>query len=223
MTSLEGLDGSKFLIDPASDDELLISKFSQYPEFCAGLPFDRMSGIRYIILMYDLNNNEIQGLFPDYMTRKRECARMSGFQVEKNRFSPDVENAILGRDPTFNKMILRYVRLFNNPDYVSYVSYYEMLIKTHETALGEVDSKEISLIRANIDNLRDRINSLTSSIFRGDDSEALRKELYKTMEEERLRLRPELMAERLTKFHIEGKGFDISLDADRHKTIRRKG
>lgn len=214
MNTVDGIDGSKFLIDPASSDDLLLARFRQYPEFAEEIPFDRYTAIRYIILMYDMGNSEVQALFPDYMTRKRNCALMAGFDVKKGKFEEDVETALIGANVEFNAMIVRYVRMFNNPDYVSYVSFYEMLIKNVHLSIQTTDAKEMTTIRTNISNLRDMISDVTRNIFRGDDSVGLVKQLYATMEEEKLKLRPELMSVAIL-------NRDIMFDkrADAHKTI----
>jgi hypothetical protein len=194
MTTLDGLDGSRFLIDPSSPDNALLLKFKQYPEFQQEFTIDKYCAIRYIILMYDIGNEEVQSLFPDYMTRKRNCAIMADFPVNKGRFSEDVEKALIGHDENFNKMIVRFVRMFNNPDYVAYISYWEMLIKNVELSISVTDPAVIQKVRDNISNIRTMISDVTKNIFRGDDSFGLTKQLYATMEEEKLKLRPELMA-----------------------------
>jgi len=40
---------------------------------------------------------------------------MAGFTITKNRFEADVERCLIGEVENFNKMIIRYIRLFNNP------------------------------------------------------------------------------------------------------------
>lgn len=216
MSDISGIDGSKFLVDPRSSNEVIMGRLQHYPEFKEPLPFNKHATFRYIILMYDINNVEIQGLYPDYMTRKRSCAVMAGFTVTKNRFSKDVEDALLGRNMEVNKMIIRYVRMFNNPEYVSYVSYWEMLIRNVELSMGEDEPRVITTIRQNIDNLRSQIGEITKNIFRGDDNENLRKQLYASMEEEKLKLRPEYMARVL-----QDKDLEFSETADVHRTVSR--
>jgi hypothetical protein len=193
---------------------LLLARFNIYPEFKETLTFNKVSAIRYIILMYDLNNSEIQALYPDYMTRKRSCAMMAGFTVTKNRFAKEVEGAIIGMDQVFNRMIVRYIRLFNNPEYVSYVAYWEMLIKNVEMSMGEDNAQELTRIRGNIEGLRINIAKITEEVFRGDKTIELKKELYKSMEEERLALRPEDIAAA-----IQSKNLAFSKKADIHQML----
>ena len=216
MTTLDGLDGSKFLIDPSSSEDRLRIRFTQYPEFREPLTIDKPTATRYIILMYDIGNEEIQALYPDYMTRKRNCAIMAGFPIEKGHFEEPVEMALIGKDEAFNKLIVRYVRMFNNPDYVAYVSYWEMLIKNVELSISVQDPAVIQKVRDNINNLRQMIAQVTKNIFRGDDSFGLAKQLYATMEEEKLKLRPELMAESVLKKEV-----SFGKEADVHKTVKR--
>jgi hypothetical protein len=57
------------------------------------------------------------------------------------------------------------------------------------------DSKELKETRTNITNLRKEINEIQKTLLIGDDTVALKKELYKYMEVQKLKLRPEDMAE----------------------------
>jgi hypothetical protein len=114
-----------------------------------------------------------------------------------------------------NKMIIRYVRMFNNPDYVSYVSYWEMLVRNVELSLSEKDPAIIAKIRDNINNIRQMIAQVTKNIFRSDESYSLAKQLYATMEEEKLKLRAEMMADDILNGTV-----TFSKEADVHHTIK---
>lgn len=192
---LQDLDCSVFLYDPSSDDKTLRTTLQKYPEFHATIPYvDKGKAIRYIILMYDMNNQEIQGHYQDVHTRKRECARLAGFEFTEDGFNKEVEECLIGQVKEFNDMIIRYVRLFGNPDYISYVSYWNMLFNEQKNSLNSTSPNEIEKIRKNIQSLTQEISRLSTDIFKGDDLKALKKELYRTMEWENLNLRPEHIA-----------------------------
>jgi len=71
MNILENIDGTRFLVDPG------IAMTSLRVNSCntgiqSRIPISLGPSIRYIILMYDINNAEIQALYPDYTTRKTQ-------------------------------------------------------------------------------------------------------------------------------------------------------
>ena len=67
--------------------------------------------------------------------------------------------------------------------------------KELEAAFKETDPKERKVIRENIDKSTERISEYEAKIFGGQEVENVRKALYKFMESEKLRLRPEAIAE----------------------------
>lgn len=196
----------QYLFSPTLKDKELAEALESYPEF-QYQNFYLGKIIRYIILMYDIGNSEIQSMYPEYMTRKRECALMAGFKMKEYRFSTDVEDILVCNNPDTNKMIIRYVRLFNNPDYVAYVSYWEMLVSEMLASMETSDSKVLKVIRDNISKLREELNQLSDNIFRGDSTHMLRKALYAEMESEKLHLRPEHIAKQI-------KEGDLKLEID---------
>lgn len=215
MVQLSDYEFSNYLFDPTITDARLERAMSKYKEFTNELPkfMKRGKVLKYIVLMYDINT-EMNNVFPDYNTRKRECAILAGFIIEENnKFDEDVEDFLIGKNEAINDMIARYIRLFNNPDYIAYVSYWSMLAHeilasltttklTKEGAVVEKDSADYRYTLNNIDDLTKKINNLSKSIFRGDDSAALRKALYKSMERERLALRPESIADMTDKGEV---------------------
>lgn len=203
-----------YLFDPTISDKNLEKAFSKYEEFQEEIPKSVALGklIRYIILLYDLST-EMNDVFKDVTTRKRECAILAGFEIlDTYRFDSDVEDFIIGRTEVINNMIIKYVRLFNDPDYIILVSYWNMLLHEIGTSMnlnksdGDIkESKDLKDTRINIDALNKHISELSKNIFRDDDNRNLRKALYKTMEKERLILRPEDIASQITKSKNEGK------------------
>ncbi len=197
MASLDDFDFTGYLYDPTLPDRDLISALEKFPEFKVHISkhISRATVIRYIIMMYDFNT-EMPEYFPDYMVRKREVARISGFKLrDGDRFREEVEDILIGENQQVNDMIVRYVKLFENPDYVTYVSYWSMLNAEVVKSLAANDAKEVKIIRENIDKLRQTIGELSREIFKGDDSKSLRRALYRGMERDKLGIRPEEKAE----------------------------
>ena len=195
--SLADIDCSVFLIDPQLKEKELKDSVKNYPEFKKPLSVPLACAIKYIILMYDISNQEVQSLYPDFGDRRRACAELAGFELTEEGFDEEVELIILNSNPDFNGMVIRYVRMFNNPDYVPYVSYWNMLVIEMRNAMIQTKSSAISTSRTNIQSLNKEINDISTRMFRGDDTEALKRALYANMEREKLNLRPEDIANQI--------------------------
>ena len=190
---LQKLDTSKFLYDPL--DEHLLLKLSKFNEFKVG--FSGMSKkqiIQYIILMYDKNNQEIRAEYPFYPQRKLEVAKTVGLIPGGKKAPTKVENVLIGKNEDVNKMIVRYLTLFNNPDLLMLASMYAISVTLHVQSYSpDFDKSTIT----NLEKVNNSIKELTESVFGGKDETELRQELYKSIEEQSLGIRPEEIAEAL--------------------------
>jgi len=188
---LSDLDTSGYLYNPLDSKDIRYL-ISTHQEFQKEIKINLSKVVVYIILMYDLNT-ELRRVYADYFTRKRQAAIMAGFNINKNgRFVKAIEDMLIGNDQVVNNMVVRYAMLFNNPDYLSLVAYTEMLVREAEASLSEkYDGNTIN----NIIKLNKEIKILMTNIFGGDPSKNLIKALYRTMEREKLRYRPEAVAE----------------------------
>lgn len=195
------LNYTKFLYDPSDLD--LLAKLLKYKEFQAKVP-NKRKVVQYIILMYDKNNDEIRAEYPFYPQRKMEVARCVGL-VEGNKAPKGVEDILIGKNEEVNAMIVRYLTLFNDPDLLMLSAYYEIYINLNKAAYkGEVDKNTI----ANLETVNRAIKDLTNGLFGGKDETELRQELYKSIEEQSLGIRPEEIAEVLQSGKDPLKGFN---------------
>ena len=188
---LKKLDTSRFLFNPTDSD--LVLKLSKYVEFKVSLKssLSKKQVLQYIILMYDKNNDEVRAEYPFYPQRKIEVARAVGL-VKQHKAPKVVEDLMVGGNDLVNKMIIRYLSLFNNPDLLMLAAYYEIFIKLNQQSFsGDFDTNTIK----NIKNVNESIKELTESIFGGKDETGLRQELYKSIEEQSLGIKPEEIAE----------------------------
>jgi hypothetical protein len=196
------LDRSKFLFDPL--DPNLVAKLSRHPEFSApihGLARHRV--IQYIILMYDRNNDEVRAEYPFYPQRKMEVAKAVGLITEK-KIPPKIEDMLIGKDKDVNKMIIRYLTLFNDPDLMMLAAYQAIYLELSKRALsGDFEKGDI----ASIEKVNASIKELMENIFGGKDETELRQELYKSVEDQALGIRPEEIAEALQKGEDPLRGF----------------
>jgi hypothetical protein len=184
---------SAYLYDPDSPSAL--SELKLLPEFQVDIN-DLDKVIRYIILLHDIQT-PYRKLFPDYPVRKKEAALHAGWKLNKQGiFDQYVENIVLGRNQVANGLIMSYLRLFNNPDYLLYVSFWEMLSREIQNSMTETDPKIIKIIRENMEKLSSAISRLEESIFGGKEVEQMRKALYASLINQRL-LRPEEVAKQI--------------------------
>ena len=180
------------------DSDLSQNVRTKHPEFSDIEHTDFDTILRYSILMYDLES-EMREIHKDYATRKRECAVLAGWKIQKNRkFAKEVEDILVGTDPQANKIIASYIRTQNNPDFLLYVSYSELLSKEVENAQSEKDPKIIKFIQGNIDKLGAGLARLNENIFGGREVELMRRQLYMTLVVEGSILRPESVAKMIS-------------------------
>lgn len=200
---LQKLDRTKYLYDPLDED--LVHKLTKYKEFRETIPrIAKRQAIQYIILMYDKNNDEIRAEFPFYPQRKMEVARTVGLIPGKKVSSP-VEDMLVGKNEKVNKMIIRYLTLFNDPDLLMLSAYYTIYIELTKRSLsGNFDKSTIT----DIERVNASIKDLSENIFGGKDETELRQELYKSIEEQSLGIRPEEIAEIIKEDKVPLEGFN---------------
>ena len=149
--------------------------------------------LKYIIFLYDINS-EYRRLYPEYVVRKKETAIKAGFKLnKKSEFDADDEAVILGENADVNLLIMKFLKLFNNPDYILYVSFWELLGGEIVNSIKETDPKIKKVIGDNIGKFGSAISRLEENIFGGKEILSMRNALYATLINERL-LRPEEIA-----------------------------
>ena len=190
-------DFSRCLYDPFAKDT--VERLEQLPEFNFTFK-DKAKIIAYLILVYDYNNRDWQKQFTRHIELKREAALLAGFKIGANKhFSEEVEDFIVGNNAEFNKAVIRYLYLCGIPELPALVAHRELQSAEMEAAFGTTDPKDRKIIRENIDKGTERIAEYEEKVFGGKEVENLRKELYKNIEAEKIRLRPEHIAEDISK------------------------
>ena len=181
----------KFLFDPFGKDT--VSKLEQYEEFKFECD-NKDKVIAYLILMYDLSSSEVKAHSDRLYERKKFAALRAGFKFKDGVFPKDIEDIIVGENDDFNVAMIRYVRMFGLPDLPKHTAYNEMLDSELSAAAKERDYKLHKVIMDNIESLSVKIESIERKIFTGDETENVRKSLYRLMEKTRVP-RPEYMAQ----------------------------
>jgi hypothetical protein len=186
------LDRSKFLFDPL--DPNLFTKLSKHKEFTKPIEhIDKLKLCQYIVLMYDMNNDEVRDALPYYPQRKYEVARAVGLTPDK-MVPKKIENMMIGKNKNINEMIVRYLTLFNNPDLLMLAAYYQIYIGLNKQAFSGEFSKDTI---TSLDKVNETIRELTERVYGGKDETELRAELYRSIEDQSLGLRPEEVAKKI--------------------------
>ena len=192
---LTALDTTGFLYDPKSEDSYM--QLERYEEFAITLQKPpKKKVIQYIILMYDTGNEDLRMEYPWYPQRKLEISRMVGLTKPNLKATDEIEDMLIGKIPEVNRMIVRYLTLFDNPDLMMLASYQEIYTTLSiKSFSGAYDSKTISSLKI----VNEDIKILSETVFHGKEETELRAELYKTMEEQKLGIRVEEIAAKLEK------------------------
>lgn len=177
------------IMDRLGDNDL------DYPEFHVVLgkagfePGDKDKVIRYIACVYDMKSPFLKD-FQEINNRKVAAALYVGFKVDKsNRFSKHVEDMLMGDCDETVAMVIRYCRGYNSPDYSWLVAIWDeffRILKAIQTG-QDYDYNKAGKIREDI-------KRLSREFIVHDDSTSLKSKLYKEIEHDSLKLRPEDIA-----------------------------
>jgi hypothetical protein len=204
--NIQDLDLSSLKYNPAN--KLDIKKLQEdYPEF--GLILYENSKLapyhedilRYIILVYDINSPLWQTT-KDHNEKKVKAMLMAGMIADKHgKFDTPLQEALLyGSDSHISSMIVKYVYLFNNIDYVELVG---MIQINFQTLKSIMDGKGTKDTYKQLEQTSARIKRLTKEVFGGEETKEIKEKLYEYLNMSRLNFRPEYIAQRLNKGETE--------------------
>ena len=177
------------------------SVFKIFPDLKKYQPFKKSPGeelnndlvMLYIFCMYD-KSTPYRGKYTDVLKRKIEIAHDVGFTMdEKGVFAEPVEDMLKGNNKIVNRKITEFVRIHRSFKYTYLVtieaSYYNVMLEVMEGA-----TKRIPDLRSIQEELEDTMVDLLNE----DDNPYIRDAVLRYMEEERLQLRPEDIALKLS-------------------------
>lgn len=175
--------------------------FKIFPALKAHQPFKKSPGkeldnnlvMLFIFCMYD-KSTPYRSKFPDVLKRKIEIAHDVGFKIdEKGVFEDPVEDFLKGNNEVVNRKVVEFVRLHRSFKYSYLVtieaSYYNLML---EVMGGE--TKRIPDLRS----IQEELENTMAELLTEDDNPYIRDAVLRYMEEERLQLRPEDIAIKLT-------------------------
>lgn len=179
-------DESVFKIYPALKQYSILKK-SPGPELNNDLV------LLYIFCMYD-KSTPYRGKYTDVLKRKIEIAHDVGFVLdEKGNFEDPVEDMLKGNNKIINQKVVEFVRIHRSFKYTYLVtieaSYYNVMLEVMEGA-----TKRIPDLRS----IQEELENTMVELMNEDDNPYIKDAVLRYMEEERLQLRPEDIAMKLS-------------------------
>ncbi len=188
--------------DPVGDN--FVENFKNlHPDFRKDLSFVKVnerSFFTYVVLTYDIESPFVIR-FRDWAQRRRETAKLCRFPEEGGRYTDEVEEIILGQNNATNKIILRYLFIQADLDFINYQTYQALFYRQTIAAMNTSfdNPAHYDKIKNNIDTLTMDIKSLQTAIFHGDETKEMKRALYDFVGQMSLDIRPEDIAERKLK------------------------
>ncbi len=171
--------------------------------------FDLNKVIKYIVYCYDAHSPILKRFLADAEKRKTTAAHYAGFEYDaKGYFGPEVDTMMKCRNNHVNKMIIDYVRQFNDPEYglliTGYENYWQKLQQISEIQIDKDDAKKdkwtIEKTKGELftqaQKMAASLGEMTTKILR-DDNKNLSKEFYSFLDanvRNRLKITPEQLA-----------------------------
>jgi len=148
----------------------------------------------YVLCMYD-KHTPFRTKYRDILKRKVAVANEVGFETESGgRFVKQVEDMLKGRNKTVNLKIVEYVRIHRSFKYAYLVSVENSYYQIMEDVMAG-SSKRISELK----NVQQELEDTMLDMLNQDDNQFVKDMVLRYMEEDRIQLRPEDIAMKLSK------------------------
>lgn len=186
-------------IVPMDKDMLeVFPMLSMYPEFrVSPKPLNRNNVIRYICYMYDKGSPLLTKVDNIYK-QKIEAATLAGFKMnEAGTFNGHVDSMMVGGNYKINHMIIRFLRLMRDEEFMQFRIYKEKLYSSLNKLQEIDDPKKLKEMIALTSSLTAVIDDLKKDFVDPFDSKKLIETLYEQAEFEDLGLSPEAIADRI--------------------------
>ncbi len=143
---------------------------------------------KWIVLMYD-KESPFRAKIGDARKRRFEVAKYVKLVTDFNLIDPKVESVLRGNDAEVNRMVIAYARMHRNSLYALVIGLDDMFYEDlFQVKMGNTVKKQITTTQRELE------TSITELLNQDNDAQ-LRWELALVMEEERLEIRPEDIAE----------------------------
>ncbi len=190
---------SKCKADPMKPD--FVEQFKAlHPVFNEPLDLRKIterSFLSYVVLTYDIESPLVIK-YQDWAQRRRETARICKFPQKDGEYIEEAENIIFGINWKTNRVILYYLFLQNDLDFINAQISHALLFKQTKEALfnTNLSPNDSAKLKKNIDELTAELKSLQKAIFHGDETVEMKRAFYDFISQLSLEIRPEDIAER---------------------------
>lgn len=171
----------------------LLSKLSGFEYDFKNYPTPKMSKnktIRYINYYY--SKETPLNAIPDYKKRKAKAAIDAGFEYDERtgEFKPEIQAMLAGDDPMVNRMIVSFVAQNYSTSFSSLIALRDMYLRMLE---DQTDPNKV----AKVFEINEKMETLEHKLLNQDLSPKITAALIQRMEEIKLELRPEHIAQRI--------------------------
>ena len=169
-----------------------LKKYSSFKK-SPGKELDNNLVMLFIFCMYD-KSTPYRGKYTDVLKRKIEIAHDVGFSMdEKGIFTEPVEDMLKGNNKIVNRKVVEFVRIHRSFKYTYLVtietSYYNVMLEVMEGATKRIPD---------LKNIQEELEETMVELLNEDENPFLRDAVLRYMEEDRLQLRPEDIAIKLS-------------------------
>jgi len=152
---------------------------------------------KYIVATYDKESPFVVK-YKDWSQRRKVTAKYAGFQIDKEtgRYKKEAERIILGLNGNVTAIVIRYLFLQNDVDFINLAGYQALYFKQMKAAfdMNYENPASYEKLQKNISYLSEIIKSIQRLIFRGDETNEYRMRLYEFANRISLDITPEDIA-----------------------------
>ena len=172
-----------------------------HPDFLEPLGLKEVSAesfFTYVVLTYDIESPYVLK-YNDWAQRRRETAKASNFKVVRGEYVEEVEQIILGKNERINKIMLRYMFLQNDIEFIQFNSYQALYFRQSMDAMFTTykQPSHYDSLKKNIDILASEIRRKQKEIFNGTETISLKRSLYEFVSNLTYDFKPEDIAEKI--------------------------
>jgi hypothetical protein len=168
-----------------------------YSEFEKKLapPLDTNKIIKYIAYVYD-KNSPYRVKYKDITQRKVRAIIDAGYELEGKTFNKEVEDVLQSRNHKVADMIVAFIKLHYNVGYAHVVLLEAMYFQIMKEVLLGQSAKITDLQKT-----KEAYEEAMNDVLQNDQDKGLMKSLYKSINNDKLRLSPEDIANDLKEKH----------------------
>ena len=174
----------------------LLGKLSGFEHTFEDYPnpkMDKNKTIRYINYYYSKGSPLVER-YKDSKQRKAAAALLAGFESspKTGNFHEKIEAMLIGADPMVNRMIVSFVAHNYSTNFSSLIALRDMFLKALE---DQTDPQKV----VKIFEINEKLELLEQKMLNGDQNQKINAALVQAIEEIKLELKPEDVAERIAK------------------------